>query len=488
MNHLIVVDRPEDWKINVKGVAVVAAKHYLTAPDFRKQKSLKVYNLCRCYRYQSTGYYVSLLAEARGHNPLPSVATIQDLKSQCMVRLFSGELHEMIQQALAPIRSHEFVLSIYFGRNMAKRYDRISSHLYSLFQSPLLRARFRRDDEKVWHLQTIKAIPASEVPEEHYHFAVQSAESYFSGKRLRLPKRRAARYNLAILHNPDEGESPSNARALQKFVRAAVDFEIGAELVTKDDFDSLAEFDALFIRETTSVNHHTYRFARKAEAEGLVVIDDPKSILRCANKVYLNEILTTMKLPTPRTQVLSRDNEDEVLREIGLPCILKRPDSSFSQGVLKAEGQEAFYQHARDMLSRSDLIIAQEFLPTEFDWRIGVLNREILFACKYYMAKNHWQIIKTSQGGQTVDGQVICVELSAVPPEVKRVALKAANLVGDGLYGVDLKQINGRTVVIEINDNPNIDSGFEDAVLKDELYNRIMVVFANRIEDAKRID
>ena len=87
---------------------------------------------------------------------------------------------------------------------------------------------------------------------------------------------------------------PSNERALEKFEKAAE--RMGhrrCELITATISRRLAEFDALFIRETTSVNHHTYRFARRAAAEGLVVIDDPESIVRCTNKVYLAELLRT---------------------------------------------------------------------------------------------------------------------------------------------------------------------------------------------------
>ena len=29
---------------------------------------------------------------------------------------------------------------------------------------------------------------------------------------------------------------------------------------------------------------------------------------------------------------------------------------------------------------------AQEYLATDFDWRVGVLDRRPLFACKYFMA------------------------------------------------------------------------------------------------------
>ena len=48
------------------------------------------------------------------------------------------------------------------------------------------------------------------------------------------------------------------------------------------------------------------------------------------------------------------------------------------------------------------------------------------------------------------------------PREVLRLALQAANPIGDGLYGVDIKTVNGRHVLIEVNDNPNIDRGVED--------------------------
>jgi glutathione synthase/RimK-type ligase-like ATP-grasp enzyme len=50
---------------------------------------------------------------------------------------------------------------------------------------------------------------------------------------------------------------------------------------------------------------------------------------------------------------------------------------------------------------------------------------------------------------------------------------------------VDLKQVGGKVLAIEVNDNPNIDAGVEDRVLKDEVYLRIMRVFLRRIEQRK---
>ena len=53
---------------------------------------------------------------------------------------------------------------------------------------------------------------------------------------------------------------------------------------------------------------------------------------------------------------------------------------------------------------------------------------------------------------------------------------------GDGLYGGDLKQSDKGIYVIEVNDNPSIQSGVEDEVLKDDLYLAILREFVTRLE------
>ncbi|MCA8912750.1 MAG: RimK family alpha-L-glutamate ligase, partial [Planctomycetes bacterium] len=240
-------------------------------------------------------------------------------------------------------------------------------------------------------------------------------------------------------------------------------------------------FDALFIRETTSVNHHTYRFSRRAANLGLVVIDDPISILRCTNKVYLAELLDHAGIPAPRTLIAHEDNLDDVIIHLGLPCVLKRPDGAFSQGVMKAADVGQLKSVIETMLKDSDLVIAQEWMPTEYDWRIGVLDGEALYACRYHMAARHWQIAKHGEKGSSF-GKVETIAIEEAPKRIVETAVKATKLIGRGLYGVDLKEVNGKPHVIEVNDNPNLDAGYEDAVLKEELWSRIAGVFLKRIE------
>lgn len=482
MQNLIVVNNAKEWPVEIGDSEVAPARAYLTDGRFSSLKNTRVFNLCRSYKYQSIGYYVSLLAAARGQKPMPNVATIQDLKNVSLVRFVSDDLDELIQRSMKQLLSDKFTLSIYFGKNVAKRYDSLSTRLFKLFPAPFLRAQFHYSNK--WHMTSIQPASVGEIPPEHFEFAMQMTKDYFAGKRVSHPKRFVSRYDMAILFDPNEADGPSDEKAINRFIKAAESLEIGTEIISKDDYGRLPEFDALFIRESTNVNHHTFRFARKALAEGLVVIDDPDSILKCTNKVFLAELLARHGVPTPRTLVVHQKNRGEVIGELGLPCILKQPDSFFSRGVMKADNASEVQKALDLLLDKSDLVIAQEFVPTPFDWRIAVIDRVPLFACKYFMARRHWQIAKRERG-RVLFGKVETLPLDQVPKNVLQTALKAANLVGNGLYGVDLKEIKGKALIVEINDNPTVESGLEDAVLKDELYERIMKVFLQRIEQRK---
>jgi glutathione synthase/RimK-type ligase-like ATP-grasp enzyme len=162
--------------------------------------------------------------------------------------------------------------------------------------------------------------------------------------------------------------------------------------------------------------------------------------------------------------------------------VLKQPDAAFSQGVVKVENQSQLAERAAEFLGKSELVVAQEFLPTTFDWRVGMLDRQPLFVCKYHMAPRHWQIVKREGNGRKRYGKCEAIPLEHAPQRVLKAAARAANLVGDGLYGVDVKEVRGRPYVIEVNDNPNIDAGVEDRVLGSELYRRVMQVFWDRLE------
>jgi len=184
--------------------------------------------------------------------------------------------------------------------------------------------------------------------------------------------------------------------------------------------------------------------------------------------------------------VIDKDSIERVTQELSYPFILKQPDGSFSQGVIKINNAEEFSHQQSALFKKSELLIAQEYMPTEFDWRVGILDRQPLYVAKYYMARNHWQIYRHLSPGRSRTGNAEAIAVEDTPKQVIQTALRAANLIGSGFYGVDLKQDKNKCYVIEINDNPTVDHGVEDEVLHDELYHRIMLSILQRIEKKKQ--
>ena len=480
MPKLIVVEKPELWKFSLEDVDVISPEKYITEVTFQA-KNLKVLNLCKSYQYQSEGYYVSLLAEARGHKVLPGVSTIQDLRFPSILRDDSLEFDELIQNTFKNEPYDRVEFNIYFGTTQSENLNKLALQLFQMVQAPSLRAVFSKKNK--WVLQNIRPISLGEVTEADRPLLIQSLEKYLQRKREFRPDKK--KYDLAILVNPNDPKPPSNDRALKRFYRAAIEAGFNTEFITKDDFDQIIQYDALFIRETTNVNHHTFRFAKKAKSLGLVVFDDPDSILKCTNKVYLHELLNANKILTPKAVVLTEENCDKIDARMSFPFILKQPDGAFSKGVFKINSLAEFKKIRESMFEKSDLLIAQEFLPTPFDWRVGIIDSQVIYVCKYFMASQHWQIVNWSVTDDSHQGDFESVPVDQAPSGLLKTALKATSLIGKGLYGVDMKEIEGKFYVIEVNDNPNIDAGVEDKILKDRLYEIIMEVFINRIKAQK---
>lgn len=482
--QIFVIENEQDAQYLDQDAVVVHVDEYLTGPEYFKQKNIQVINLCRNYRYQSVGYYCSLLAEARRHRVLPSVKTMLDLSSKAMYSLDSIKLDALVEKYLGKARpsivESVLVIDLYFGQSRHEGLAELGRTIFETFSAPLLRVEFQRSDN--WRISSIKALPIQKLSSADKQDFLKALGVYLKRRPRSSRQKTPLRYDLAMLYSPDDPMPPSNRRALEKFIAAGKANGINVELIERKDYSRLAEYDALFIRDTTRIDHYTYRFAKKAESEGMVVIDDPMSILRCTNKVYLAELLRANKIPAPKTVIAGRQDLDAAENQIGYPMVLKVPDGSFSQGVFKAENRAEFEDKANRLFKQSELILVQEYIYTQYDWRIGILNHEPLYGCQYFMSDKHWQIVHYQQDGGVEEGGFSTLPVEQVPEEVIKVALKAVKHIGPSLYGVDLKQTDKGLFVIEVNDNPNIDAGVEDKVLKDELYLRVMREFLARLD------
>ncbi len=164
--------------------------------------------------------------------------------------------------------------------------------------------------------------------------------------------------------------------------------------------------------------------------------------------------------------------------------VVKDPKGSFCSGVTVAhtsgELEAAVEHHCRT----AGAAVLQGFVASEFDWRIGVLDHEILFAAKYWMAAGSWKIRDEQLDGVRW-GNCTPVPVGEVPAPVLQAALAASRATGPGLWGVDVKLVGDHAVVIEINDNPNIDDEVEAAVETDRVWPRLAEWFSLRIVQAQ---
>lgn len=484
-DHLIVVERLADFRWVDADTRVLTAEEFISECSAESSESKKnqagkrprkLINLCRSYDYLSLGYYCSLLAEARGDRVTPSVETILDLQHRSNQQSSLERLDRLIAGLDEVPRSvNTLSFHVFFGHIEDPELADLARKAFELFRCPLLQIELERPDGlNGWKTTAVRALDPREVD--------ASRDALFMGALDEFSRRRwspalvqsAPKMDLAILHDPSDPLPPSNLATLQHMVEIGQSMDIAVELIRKKDFSRLTQFDALFIRETTAVNHHTFKFAKKAESEGMPVIDDPGSILRCTNKAFLAELLREHEIATPRTRLVSRRSLSSFKDTLSYPVVLKVPDGSFSREVRKAQNYAQFQEIANAMFKDSEIVLVQDFMYTAFDWRVGVLGGEALFVARYHMVRDHWQIIKHAGDGPSTEGRTEAVTLQDTPIVVLDTAIRAARLIGDGFYGVDLKQTEAGVFVIEINDNPNLDVGAEDKILGDEVYRRLL--------------
>lgn len=483
MTWVILTGRQNDLDQVATPHKVITNRDYLAHPALFRGQRPKVINLSNRYDYQSRGYYASLLASSRGHKVIPTVETMIDLSER---KLYEHALPEL-ELALNKCRkdlggAFPAKVHIFFGIGPGKAWDRFAKLLFDWFRAPALEVAIT--DAGEWAtIRKIGFYPLARMEEEEEKRFLECLDVY-TGREWRDSKARVpARYTFATLVDPHEELPPSAISSLRYWARIAEKMGVEVEPITKKDLAKVANYDALFIRETTSISNHTYRFARRAQQEGMPVIDDPLSMIRCTNKVYLNELMTFNDVPVPPTVMIAGPSDLDVAADtLGFPLVLKIPDSAFSRGVKKCKDFGELKKLATEWLEDSDLLVAQKFIPTDYDWRIGVLGGEPLFAVQYLMAKQHWQIVNHDRAGKPDEGGFKSFTLKDAPAQAVQTAVKAARCIGDGLYGVDLKETKDGVFVIEVNDNPNLDHGCEDTGEKDEVWVRLTQWFLDRLE------
>lgn len=297
---------------------------------------------------------------------------------------------------------------------------------------------------------------------------------------------------IAILTDPNDPYPPSDISTLFYFKKMAKERGINLEFLVYEDIHKLHAFDGLFVRCTTNINNATFQWIQYGESLGLNMLDSLRGIALGSDKYLQYLLLNNNNIATPQTIVLYPNSDVQELvntHNLTYPLVLKVVNGYFSQGVSQVQNLSELNNKCKILFSSGHhCLILQAYMPTDYDWRIGILNNEIIFASKYHMSPNHWQIVKYSENNIIEsEGDGESIPTYSVPFPIIESAKKVACLLDHALYGLDIKLIDGKAYLIEINDNPNFNYGMEDMTNRDEIYNKIIDILVQNKHVHKKI-
>jgi RimK family alpha-L-glutamate ligase len=176
------------------------------------------------------------------------------------------------------------------------------------------------------------------------------------------------------------------------------------------------------------------------------VINSPRCIERSVDKYFTSTLLEDAGLPTPRTRVCERfDDALAAYQALGSDVVVKPLFGSEGRGMLRVSDPDLAYRTFRALEVTRAVFYLQEYVPHGGrDVRAFVVGGEVVAA-----------MTRRGPGWKTNVAQGAAVEPLALPPELARLARRAAAELEADYAGVDLLQADdGRVLVLEVNGIP----------------------------------
>src|SRR5687768_1117311 len=294
---IIIVTSERNDVVPPAGQSCNTADEYLEGNTACCDPNAQIVNLCRDISYGSKGYYVSLLADARGQDVLPRVQVIAGLNepytrfralqeagaptidaAEMVIRKRSVEsggaavaLEDrpagafptpLISDATGSLRvpdADELVETfIYLGKCADARFQQAARAVFREWPAPLLRMQVVLEDG-AWKISQVAAASPHELNSAQLQELHDELEDY-RAIRVRAQPRTTTRASLAVLVDPSNQFSPSSPETIDRLERVAARMNVHLARINLSDLRRLPEYDALFVRCHTSVTHPAFQF------------------------------------------------------------------------------------------------------------------------------------------------------------------------------------------------------------------------------------
>lgn len=204
------------------------------------------------------------------------------------------------------------------------------------------------------------------------------------------------------------------------------------------------------------------QLAMQLENLGMRVFNSARSILNCDDKALTYLLLKKAGIPVPKTILAPKtftnigypnvDFVDDVVRELGLPIVLKECFGSFGQQVYLFENTEALKSKVRELAGTP--LIFQALVGESYghDVRVNVVGGRVA-ACMHRMSTDGDFRSNLTRGG--------AMEPWTATAEQEQIAIQATEALGLDFSGVDVLFGKNGPIVCEVNSNAHFKTTLE---------------------------
>lgn len=223
----------------------------------------------------------------------------------------------------------------------------------------------------------------------------------------------------------------------------------------------LSTYDAVIPRIGASITFYGLAVLRQFEQMGVSVLNSALGIARSRDKLHAMQILSRHDIGMPHTAFVRR--KEDVLGAIqsvgGAPVIIKLLEGTQGVGVILADTAKVAQAIVETLQSTQQNVLIQKFVKESKgkDLRAFVAGDRVVGAMRRQAQGDEFRS-NVHRGGSAT-----AVEL---PPEYQETAVRAAQILGLRVAGVDMLEGNDGPQVMEVNSSPGLE-GIETSTKQD---------------------
>lgn len=223
----------------------------------------------------------------------------------------------------------------------------------------------------------------------------------------------------------------------------------------------LPDYDAVIPRIGASVTFYGTAVLRQLEMMGVFPVNESVAITRSRDKLRSLQLLSRARVGMPKTGFAdSPDDIQDLIKMLGgAPLVIKLLEGTQGIGVVLAETRKAAESVIEAFLGMNTNILVQEFIQEAggADIRCFVIGGKVVASMIRQAPEGEFRS-NLHRGGSA--------QLVKITPKERATAVKAAQVMGLNVAGVDILRSDRGPLVMEVNSSPGLE-GIEGATGKD---------------------